>query len=400
VLPGALDTDVLGVSRHADRAAVATLVVRGGRVIGKETRILERAGAIEDAELLRQIIVLHYLGRAELPRRIVIAGEPADCDATREALRQRAGRDVELLVPQRGRGRRMVRNAERNAALALEDLVARRAGRRAWFSADVVDLQRALGLATPPHRMVCFDISNLGAEHAVAAVVASENGRARKGLYRRMRVRRPGPRRRVDDPRSRRALLDARRIGRAAAPRPRRHRRRHRAAPRGEHGARDREHGARRRDRARQARGGDRARGPAAAPPAAPQPGAARAAASARRGAPVRADVPPHAARRSRVASALDEVPGIGPARRAALLKAFGSVAALSAASEDDIVERAAVPRSIARRVHEALASAAPAAGEPTAASEPLPPLEPHSDVHDDEHGEDTTRRAAGGERR
>src|SRR6185436_8895900 len=86
VLPGALDTDVVGVSRHADRAAVATLVVRGGRVIGKETRILERAGALEDAELLRQVIVQHYLGRAELPRRIVVAQEPSDCDATREAL--------------------------------------------------------------------------------------------------------------------------------------------------------------------------------------------------------------------------------------------------------------------------------------------------------------------------
>src|SRR5439155_141108 len=92
-----------------------------------------------------------------------------------------------------GRERELLRTAERNAALALEDLAARAAGRRARFSAEVLELQRVLGLSIPPYRLVCFDVSNLGPEGAVAAVVASENGRPRKALYRRMRMRRPGP---------------------------------------------------------------------------------------------------------------------------------------------------------------------------------------------------------------
>jgi excinuclease ABC subunit C len=96
---------------------------------------------------------------------------------------------------------------------------------------------------------------------------------------------------------------------------------------------------------------------------------------------------------RSRVASALDEVEGVGPARRAALLKAFGSVAALSAAGEDEIVDRAGVPRSVAHRVREALAGAPSPAG-------PAGPAGAGTVLPIDEHGEDPTRRAAGGERR
>src|SRR5678809_663643 len=66
-------------------------------------------------------------------------------------------------------------------------------GRRPRFSTEVLDLQRTLGLAVPPWRMICFDISNFGSEGAVAAIVASENGAPKKGLYRRMRMRRSGP---------------------------------------------------------------------------------------------------------------------------------------------------------------------------------------------------------------
>lgn len=193
VSPSGRDTDVLGLARHGRRAAVAALLLRGGRVVGKETRLLDHADTLEDAALIQQFLVQHYLAGAPVPRRLVTGAPPADLEVTVEALSRRAGHGVELLVPRRGRGRRLVVSAERNAAHALEDLAARAAGRRARFSPEVLELQKTLGLPAPPHRMVGFDVSNLGAEGAVAAVVASENGRARKSLYRRMRVRRPGP---------------------------------------------------------------------------------------------------------------------------------------------------------------------------------------------------------------
>ncbi len=196
------DADVLGVARHGSGGAVTALLLRGGRVVGKETRVLSGAGQRSPQEILESFLAQHYLARQEVPRRIWVAEVPAGAEVIAEALSKSSGHRVELRVAHRGRGARLVRIAERNAAHALEDAEARRAGRRARFAPDILELQRALGLESPPYRMVCFDISNLGAEGAVAAIVASENGQARRGLYRRMRIRGPGPDDVGDDPRS------------------------------------------------------------------------------------------------------------------------------------------------------------------------------------------------------
>ncbi len=254
------------------------------------------------------------------------------------------------------RARRLVEVAERNAAASLETLAARASGRRARFSTAVLGLQRELGLAAPPHRMVCFDISNFGPDQAVAAVVAAEDGRARKSLYRRMRIRRPGP-------------DDFAMIGEAVE----------RYWTRVESGELPRpdlvviDGGAGQLSAARAAMARVATR------PAALIGLAKREELIVREGAPDlrlarrspalralqrlrdeahRFGLAYHRALRSRVriGSALDEVPGVGPTRRAALLKAFGSVAALREASPDVIAERARVPRALAEAVARHLA--------------------------------------------
>jgi excinuclease ABC subunit C len=351
VSPASRDADVVGVARHGRRAAAAILLLRGGRVVGKESRMLERADALDDAAVLAAFVGQHYLARRDLPGRIAVGHPPADSAALAEALTRRAGRRVEITVPRRGRERRLLAIAERNAALALEDAAARAAGRRARFSPEVLDLQKALGLAEPPHRVVGFDISNLGAEHAVAAVVASENGQPRKALYRRMRVRRPGP-------------DDVAMIGEAVE----------RYWTRVESGELPRpdlvmiDGGAGQLGAAREAL--DRV----ATRPIAMIALAKREETVVReQGPPLRLPRRSPALRslqrlrdeahrfglayhrllrgRSRLASDLDRVPGVGPARRAAMLKAFGSIEALRAAPPEEIAARAGVPRALAARV-------------------------------------------------
>src|SRR6185369_2336154 len=184
------DTDVLGFAHHGRLAAIATLFVREGRVIGKETRLVDRAEGMDDAALLETWVTHVALARTDLPRRVLVPALPEAHAVLAAALTSRAGRTVELAAPARGRARRLVELAQRNAAAALEQAQARAAGRRAHYSEAVEGLQRELGLPVPPHRMVCFDISNFGGDQAVAA---SEDGRARKSLYRRMRMHKPGP---------------------------------------------------------------------------------------------------------------------------------------------------------------------------------------------------------------
>src|SRR4029077_19198464 len=128
--------------------------------------------------------------RTDLPARLIVGLRMEEAALLGEALGRRAGHRVDVVLPSRGRERQLAATAERNAALALEDLEARSAGRRARFAPEVLELQKTLGLESPPYRVVCFDVSNLGGDSAVAAVVASENGRFLKRLYRSMRMRR------------------------------------------------------------------------------------------------------------------------------------------------------------------------------------------------------------------
>jgi excinuclease ABC subunit C len=359
----AKDADVLGLARHGARAAVAVLVMRGGRVIGKESRLLDHAAGRPDDALLASFLAQHYLGAAAPPARVFVAALPEGAEAMREALERKRGGRVELHVPERGRVRSLLRSAERNAAHALAELEARGSGGRVRFSPAMLELQRELGLERPPWRMVCFDISNLGAEQAVAAVVASENGLARKGLYRRMRMRRTGP----DDfammseaverywthvesgelPRPDLILIDGG-VGQLGAARSALERVATRPVEMIALAKREetvvREH---------------------AGPLVLPRRSSALQALQRLRDEAHRFGLAYHRSLRSRavVASGVDEVPGVGPARRAALLKAFGSVQALREASAEEIAARARVPLTVARRLAEQLAATAAPAG-------------------------------------
>jgi len=351
------DVDVVGITRHSGRAAVAVLMMRGGRVIGKESHFLVAHGEPDEATLLEAYLSQRYLPDPAVPRAIALSTEPASREVTAAALSQRAGRRVDLLVPQRGRLLRLVRAAVRNAAHALEDAEARRAGRRARFSEDVLELQRVLGLAVPPFRMVCFDISNLGSEGAVAAIVASENGVARKGLYRKMRIRRPGP----DDfamiaeaverywthvesgemPRPDLVLVDGGPGQLSAA----------RAALERSATTPVALFGLAKREEEIVLENGPPLRLPRRSP--------ALRALQRLRDEAHRFGLTYHRVlrRRARIASEIDRVPGVGPARRAALLKEFGSVAALKAATAGEIADRARVPLALAQRVVDRLAA-------------------------------------------
>jgi len=332
-------------------------------VIGKESRTLQGVAGVPEGELLQSFLVQHYLAQEQVPRRIVVAALPADTEALALALGLRAGHKVELVAPTRGREHRLVASAERNAALALEDMAAREAGRRAHFAPEVLELQKVLGLDSPPYRMVCFDISNLGGEHAVAAVTASENGHPRRGLYRRMRMRRPGP----DDfamigeaverywahvesgeiPRPDLVVIDGGE-GQMAAARAALDRTATRPAPLISLAKREeivmRENGP---------------------PLTLPRRSPSLRALQRLRDEAHRFGLTYHRQLRSRarVASALDAVPGIGPARRAALLKAFGSVAALRDASAVDVAREGRITTALAERVLESLRAAADEAG-------------------------------------
>jgi excinuclease ABC subunit C len=177
--------DVFGLARRGAEVLVQTLAVRDGRVMGSASHAFS-AVELDDGAVISSFLGQYYGGGgADLPLE-VLSPLPLDDDGALEALlRERAGRQVRVHVPQRGPARELVALATTNAELVL----ARRLEARESVDAALAELQERLGLARLPRRIECYDVSTLQGSLAVASRVVFEDGRPRKADYRRYRIR-------------------------------------------------------------------------------------------------------------------------------------------------------------------------------------------------------------------
>ena len=208
------DLDILGIARDGDEAAIWVFPVREGKLLEGEGYILEAAGGRELAEVEAAFIKQHYSRVAALPRAILLPAPLEEAAVLEEWLGRLRGKRVELLSPRRGTKRSLVEMANKNALQFMEEY---RAGERAGKAgAALRALQEALGLEKLPARIECFDVSNLQATGAVASMAVFEEGRPVPSDYRRFRLRGiPGP----DDYAMLQEVL-RRRYGRLARPGP------------------------------------------------------------------------------------------------------------------------------------------------------------------------------------
>ncbi len=178
------DLDCFGIHQVGETTAVALLVVRAGRLMGRRDIFLEGEAGTE-AELLAQVIRQLYTAGALVPETLLVPAPLPEQEALEGYLSARRGRRCHLVVPQRGRRAKLVRLATENAAEAYEAHQARRAR-----ATDLLaDLKLRLSLARLPQRIECFDISNVSGDHAVGSMVVFEGGRPLKRHYRHFRIR-------------------------------------------------------------------------------------------------------------------------------------------------------------------------------------------------------------------
>jgi excinuclease ABC subunit C len=183
------DSDVLGIARHGDAAAVVVLKVREGKVLGKEAIVLEGTSGKRDGEVLSFALSQHYLNAAVIPGEILL---PCAIEDEKETvahwLCEKAGRKVTLREPRRGQGADLKKMAADNALLLLEESGRPGGERPGKLAPEIQELQAALGLTTLPIRMEAFDISQISGKQAVASVVVFQNAEAKRSQYRRMRI--------------------------------------------------------------------------------------------------------------------------------------------------------------------------------------------------------------------
>ena len=366
VLDRAEDLDVVGMAEDDLEAAFQVFFVRGGRVLGRKGWVVDRVEDLDRAELVGSFLRQLYMERPEVPPRVLVPAEPANRDVLQAWLAARRGTNVAIAVPERGPKRKLRELVDRNATDAFHRHKLRRASDFGARSRALSDLARRLGLEQAPLRIECYDVSNLGPSDTVGSMVVFEDGLPKRADYRRFEIKGvPGQ----DDFASMEEMLRRRfsRLLKERAEGPSKTRRFSYPPAlvvvdggRGQLGVASNVLAAlglqiphvglaKRLEELYFPDHPD--------PLLIPRGSEALFVLQHLRDEAHRFAITYHRTKRERraLASPLDEVPGIGPARKKALLRRFGSLLRLRSATVEDIAQTPGVGPELARAVHERL---------------------------------------------
>ncbi len=361
------DLDVVGVAEDDLEAAFQAFFVRGGRVMGRKGWVVDRVEDMDRPQLLASFLRELYMDREDVPPRILVPEAPEGREVLEAWLAARRGRPARIAVPERGAKRKLLETATRNAEEAFQRHKLRRASDFGARSRALAQLAEELGLPQAPLRIEAYDVSNLGPIDTVGSMVVFEDGLPKRSDYRRFEIKGvPGQ----DDVASMEEML-RRRFRRLLAEReaPEASRPRRFSYPPGlvvvDGGAG--QLGAATRVLAELGLDlpavGLAKRLEEVYLPGRPEPLRIPRSSEALfvlqhlRDEAHRFALAYHRRKRARraLASPLDEVPGVGPSRKKALLRTFGSLARLQRASRDEIAAVPGIGPALAREIHDRL---------------------------------------------
>ena len=364
------DLDLIGMVEDDLEAAFQVFFVRRGRVMGRKGWIVDRVEELDRAQLVASFLRELYMEREEVPPRILVPETPDEAEVLTEWLQRRRNGRIAIAVPERGAKRRLLEVVTQNAREHFQRHKLRRASDFGARSRALAELSNVLGLEQPPLRIECYDVSNLGPLDKVGSMVVFEDGLPKRQDYRRFEIKGVAGQ---DDFASMEEML-RRRFARlrAEAPSPNGPRRRRFAYPpslivvdggRGQLAAATRV--------LTEARLHIPAVGLAKRleeiyfpdrpdPLLVPRGSESLFVLQHLRDEAHRFAITYHRQKRERraLASPLDEIPGVGPTRKRALLKRFGSLSKLRAASAEEVAATPGIgpelASTIVERLHEA----------------------------------------------
>ena len=184
------NSDVVAMARSDREACVQVFFIRGGKLIGREYFILEGTEEEPDSEVLSEFLKQFYDQVPTIPQQVMLPGAVEEMGVIKEWLNtRRGGKKVEIILPRGGQQEELLKMAAENAAETLAALKAQWEADTNKQSEALAELQNALQLPVPPNRIECYDISNIQGTAAVASMVVFEQGVPSKKLYRRFNIR-------------------------------------------------------------------------------------------------------------------------------------------------------------------------------------------------------------------
>lgn len=186
-----LDIDVVGIDREETIAGVHVLLVREGRVLAGNEFVLDKGLDVPECELVEGFLVRYYGQATHVPREVVLPDLPESPTVVEAWLSGLRGSRVHLLVPQRGEKRALADLAATNARHSLARYRHRTRYDEERLNRALLELESALALPAPPLRIECYDVSTLHGRSSVGSMVVFTGGRADKSAYRRFKLRMP-----------------------------------------------------------------------------------------------------------------------------------------------------------------------------------------------------------------
>ncbi len=185
------DADVIALAEDPLEVAVQVFHVRSGRIRGQRGWVADRVEDLDTAALVGEFLLQLYAGEEgdAIPREVLVPALPEDAATYEELLGETRGSKVRIRVPRRGDKRALQETVAQNAAQSLALHKTKRASDLTTRNRALEEIQQALGLPEAPLRVECYDISNLQGTEVVGSMVVFEDGLPRKGEYRRFVVR-------------------------------------------------------------------------------------------------------------------------------------------------------------------------------------------------------------------
>ena len=176
------DIDVIGIAKSSYQVCVEMFFIRNSKMIGRKHYFLANMQDEEDSEILSSFIKQYYVGNPILPHKIMIKENIEDKDIIEKSLTEQAGRKVEIKTPQKGEKLRLVEMAENNAKITLDN-------KEKDKTSILTELKEALNLENMPRKIECFDISNISGTNVVAGMCVMQDGIIKKNLSRRFKIK-------------------------------------------------------------------------------------------------------------------------------------------------------------------------------------------------------------------